>query len=163
MMASIKFVHLLSMLIQRCITLLLAFLFHGSLALHAQQPNIRPSLTKEIPKGEVKVIMDTKIASAISRLRKGQKTTRETIDGYRVQIFSMSGNAARDEAERVKKEFDKRFPDVRSNLTYLQPNFKIRCGDFRTKSEAKGFINDIARYYPGAYIVRDKIKVITLD
>jgi hypothetical protein len=161
-MANTKFA-LKIMFVKRYSILPIAFLWHFAMPVAAQHPNVKPVSSKETTKGEVKVIMDTKIASAISRLRKGTKTTRETIDGYRVQIFSMSGNDARNEAERVKKDFDKRFPDVRSNLTYLQPNFKIRCGDFRTKAEAKGFINDISRYYPGAYIVRDKIKVITLD
>jgi hypothetical protein len=44
-------------------------------------------------------------------------------------------------------------------LTYQQPNFKVRCGDFRTRAEARKYVKSISAYFPSAFIVKDFIEV----
>ena len=82
------------------------------------------------------------------------------LEGYRVQIFSEAGNNAKDRANLKLQEFQTAFFDTPSYLTYEQPNFKVRCGDFRTKAEARKLQKRIAYQFPGAFIVRDHIKVL---
>lgn len=80
-----------------------------------------------------------------------------TIDGYRVQISTDAGNNAKDLSNKVLQEFKATFSDVPAYITYQQPNFKVRCGNFRNKSEARKLQKRIAYLYPSAFIVKDEI------
>ena len=85
--------------------------------------------------------------------------TSPGLEGYRVQVLSDAGNNAKDRAQSAVVEFERQFPGIAVYLSYQQPNFKVRCGDFRTKAEARRLLNDVSGQYPGAYIVRDYIKL----
>ena len=85
--------------------------------------------------------------------------TSPGLEGYRVQVLSDAGNNAKDRAQSAVVEFERQFPGIAVYLSYQQPNFKVRCGDFRTKAEARRLLNDVSGLYPGAYIVRDYIKL----
>ncbi len=80
-------------------------------------------------------------------------------EGYRVQIFTAAGNEAKEKASVALSEFQLSFPEIAAYLTYQQPNFKVRCGNYRYKSEARKLLKRIAYQYPGAFIVKDFLKV----
>lgn len=87
--------------------------------------------------------------------------TSTGLDGYRVQIFSESGNNAKEHAQQSLSEFNQSlFGNCLAYLIYQQPNFKVRCGDFRTKAEAQKLLKQLSGQYPGAYIVKDNIKFL---
>ena len=108
--------------------------------------------------GKLLVIYDSGVENLIERYKKSNYAN-QGIDGFRVQIFTGAGNDSKEKAERALQEFSSTFPDVVGYLTYQQPNFKVRCGDFRSKSEARKLMKKISYQYPGAYIVKDNIKV----
>ena len=86
--------------------------------------------------------------------------TSTGLDGYRVQIFSESGNNAKEHAQQSLSEFNQSlFGNCLAYLIYQQPNFKVRCGDYRTKAEARRLLKQLSGQYPGAYIVKDNIKI----
>ena len=78
----------------------------------------------------------------------------KTIPGYRIQLFS--GNE-RINANIIKTRFLKLFPEQTAYLSYQQPYFKIRVGDFRSKLEAKLFYNKIKDEFIESIIIQDKI------
>ena len=78
-------------------------------------------------------------------------------EGYRVQISTDAGNNAKDISNKVLQEFKSAFSDVSAYIIYQQPNFKVRCGDFRYKSEARKLQKRIASMYPSTFIVKDEI------
>jgi hypothetical protein len=81
--------------------------------------------------------------------------------GYRIQIYSSSGQYARERAEKVADNFCIRFPEFdpdRVYIIYPVPFFKVRIGDFRTRSEANAFYYEVKEYFPNSYIVKSKIK-----
>ncbi len=80
-------------------------------------------------------------------------------EGYRVQIFTAAGNEAKEKASAALSEFQLSFPEISAYLTYQQPNFKVRCGNYRYKSEARKLLKRIAYQYPGAFIVKDILRV----
>lgn len=82
------------------------------------------------------------------------------IDGYRIQIISLSGTNSKIMAEKMQTEFNQKFPKMTSYVTYFEPNFRLRVGDFRTKLEAYRFYQQIIATYPGAFIIRDKIEYL---
>ena len=86
--------------------------------------------------------------------------TSSGVDGYRVQIFSESGNNAKEHAQKSLSDFNQSLYENAAYLIYQQPNFKVRCGDFRTKAEAQKLLKQLSGQYPGAYIVKDNIKFL---
>ena len=83
---------------------------------------------------------------------------RNGTEGFRLEIFFSSENKAREHAVRVKNEFNLVFPDIASYMLFQTPNFKVRIGDFRNKSEALKIKAHISSKYPNAFIVKDNIR-----
>jgi len=85
------------------------------------------------------------------------------IPGYRVHIYMDSGNRARLNTQNEKADFLKKHPDVNAYIVYEEPYFKLRAGDFRTRVDARRFLEKIRRDYTAAYIVVDRINFPELD
>ena len=75
------------------------------------------------------------------------------IPGYRVRIFSQSGQNALPRANEIRMGFINNFPEMEAYQEYNNPNFQIFVGDFRTKSEALREMKRLERRYSGAFIV----------
>lgn len=79
--------------------------------------------------------------------------------GFRIQIYSSSNRNAREESNKVMAEFISKFPDISPYNLYAKPGyFKIRVGDFRTKTEATKLFLIISKEFHDAYIVPDFIE-----
>lgn len=78
-----------------------------------------------------------------------------TLDGYRIQIYSGSGVAAKKEAQDAQNRFLASFPNERVYMTYTAPTWRVRIGDYRYRSEALDLLTRIKRQFQGSYIVRD--------
>jgi len=79
--------------------------------------------------------------------------------GYRVQIYS---GGDRQKATQVKIDFIRRFPAVRSYLSYISPTYRVKVGNFRSRNEAQNFANQVRGYYSPTVIVPDIIEINTL-
>jgi hypothetical protein len=77
--------------------------------------------------------------------------------GFRIQIFSEAGGSAGKKAMQVKTSFLSNYPDVKADINYTAPDFKVRVGNFRTRSEALKFQKRLIKHHPHAIIVEDKI------
>lgn len=108
--------------------------------------------------GKVTVIKDPQIDSLIAKRlalsRAGSTGNKVTTLGFRVQIFSGLG---RDEAYSEQSKFRSLFPGVNSYVSYTQPNYRVRVGDFRTKLEAQKFVNELKKNYSSLFIFAEKI------
>lgn len=108
--------------------------------------------------GTVTIVQDPKIEALIARRlelkREAAGTTRVTAEGFRVQIFSGSD---RDKTYQEQARFKSMYPAVNTYISYTQPNYKIRVGDFRTRLEAEKFMNQILKVYPTLFIFQERI------
>jgi len=96
---------------------------------------------------------------AIARLLyhyKDYNRKREFAEGFRIQIMYTD---VRDEVYQSKGAMYKQFSDLSSYVEYEQPYYKLRLGDFKTRLEATYYLQQVISLYPGAFIVRDKIKI----
>lgn len=87
----------------------------------------------------------------------------KTMEGFRIQLFSDSGNNSKTKAQAAHDEFQSRFPDIGVYLTFKSPNYKVRVGDFRTKLDAQRFLNEITADYSNAFIITDQINLPKTD
>ncbi|MBC8319818.1 MAG: SPOR domain-containing protein [Bacteroidetes bacterium] len=102
------------------------------------------------------VIGDTRIDNLVQLHIEHNKKYPE-FQGYRIQIHMASGNDALVITEEVKSGFSKKYPDIPAYLTFGEPNYRVRVGDFRTRLEAEKFLEKISRKYPGAWVTQDYI------
>lgn len=90
----------------------------------------------------------------IEKKKEYHKLTKGAYDGYRVKIFF---DISRQKMEKVKAEFQARYPDIPIYDDYAQPNFILVIGNCRTKLEAHELLKKIQMDYPTAFIVKTKI------
>ncbi|MGE4585847.1 MAG: SPOR domain-containing protein [Mangrovibacterium sp.] len=118
------------------------------------------SLPENMHQGIVRRISPVQNARIDSLLQNHirQNKRMEGTEGYRLEIFFSSGSRSREEALQRKTEFLRKFPDETAYMLFLTPNFKVRVGDCRTRSEALKLKERIRKDYPNAFIVPDIIQ-----
>ena len=120
-------------------------------------------------KGEVTVIKDPLIDSLIAKrieLNKKTATTTSPVTpaifngmGYRVQVFYGSD---RKEAFNEQARFKALYIKHLTYITYKEPNYYLRVGDFRTRLEAQKLMNELRPNFPTLFIFREKINAAEL-
>jgi len=106
--------------------------------------------------GKLEIVQDEKIILLLDQYRKMSVSNPE-VDGYRVQIFFDSGSNSKNKASSIKGEFETTYPGIKPYLSYKEPYYRVRVGDFRTLIEAVGFQKKILTDYPNSFAVKDKI------
>ena len=56
--------------------------------------------------------------------------TRKFIEGYTIQVYS---GMKREDALNAKKQLTLSFPNLESELQYLQPNYRVKTGKYFTR------------------------------
>jgi len=119
--------------------------------------------------GQLKIIQDPAIDTLISRyIQINENIYRDYgrfgMEGFRIQIYSSSNRNAREESNKARAAFISKFPDIVSYPLYAEPGyFKIRAGDFRTKTEATKLFLLVSKEFPDAYLVPDIINFPDLN
>lgn len=75
------------------------------------------------------------------------------VSGYRVQIYK----GGKKEADKIRTNFLRAYPDLDVYLIFQTPDFRVRVGDFRTRSEAIKIEHQIEKKFPNPIIVDDII------
>ncbi len=133
--------------------ILIIFLFTGFISVGAQNPAIR----KDDAKDRSYVSRDERVDVLQDAHRKFNQ--QAGMSGFRVQIYTDSGNRSKLRTDRVKADFDSRYPKIPSYISYDEPYYKLRVGDFRTRLDALRFLNEVSSTYLSAIIVVDKINL----
>lgn len=117
---------------------------------------------ESVNSGGTEIIQDSRVDLLVNKhIRINQAI--KTMEGFRIQLFSDSGNNSKTKAQAAYDEFLAKFPDMGVYLTFKSPNYKVRMGDFRTKLDAQRFLNEVAGDYPNAFIISDQINLPKVD
>ena len=123
-----------------------------------------PLLSNAQTKGTLIIVKDPLIDTVIARLPLLNKTignnADDGINGYRVQIFFGSNRQA---AYNALAKFSAVNQDNKAYITYTEPNFKVRAGDFRTHLEAEKLLNDLLPTFTSMFIIPEKINLPKTD
>jgi hypothetical protein len=115
--------------------------------------------TAQLPgQGKVQVIQDDQIKSIFLRYSEIRRKENK-IPGYRIRIYSNSGQTARSNAYGEKARFLKSFPDIVTYVEYETPNFKVYVGDFRNRVIAFRAYKQISKEFRNAFIVPARINL----
>jgi SPOR domain len=76
--------------------------------------------------------------------------------GYRIQIYV--GNV-RTEADAARLYTYQTFPELIPYMTYSQPTYRIRIGDFMARTDAERYLQQVKMQYNSATILAEKIEI----
>ncbi len=107
-------------------------------------------------RGSLNVSQDSRISTLMGKQRE-LFALHHTENGFRVQIFMETGNDAVQHAGYVKSNFENRFPAIPIYLSYGQPYYRLRVGNFRNRLEAEKCLRQVKAYFPEAFVITDII------
>lgn len=107
-------------------------------------------------KGNVEIIQDERIGR-LAEKHKALNERQSDVDGYRIQIFFDSGNNSKKKASDAMQRFMDKFPETKAYISFKEPYYRVRVGNFRTLIESEGFLKMIQPDYPNAFPVKEKI------
>ena len=119
--------------------------------------------------GKLNIIQNPALDTLISRYIlaneiQEQKDGYSGIEGFRIQIYNSSNRNAREESAKVRAEFMNQFPDIISYQLFAEPGYyKIRVGNYRSRTEATRPYLIISKKFPNADLVPDIINLQDLN
>lgn len=78
------------------------------------------------------------------------KVKAEAKKVYRVQIVT---SKSRTEVNEAKTQFSAKYPGIPVFMSFDPPTFKLRVGNFVSRSDAQTFLGEIRKIYPSSFIV----------
>ena len=124
--------------------------------------------------GQLNIVQDPALDTLMSRYILANKNLEEKnnftgIDGFRIQIYNSSDRNAKVESGKVRQEFMSQFPEDQypglvTYLVFAEPAwYKVRVGNFRTRTEATRLFLLISKKFPNADLVPDIINLQDLN
>ncbi|MDR3350566.1 MAG: SPOR domain-containing protein [Prevotellaceae bacterium] len=77
--------------------------------------------------------------------------------GYRIRIFFDNGQAARQESAAIEQAFTESYPSTPVYREFDDLYYKVAVGDFRNRTDAMRFLENIKKNYPSAFIFSNSI------
>ena len=105
-----------------------------------------------------RIALSQKTASASPTIRRNGPIVSQM--GYRVQIFYGSD---RREVFNEQSRFKSSYPKINTYISYKEPNYYLRIGDFRTRLEAQRMLNELRPVFATLFIIRETINAPSLD
>lgn len=99
-------------------------------------------------------LIDSLIARRLELNRSGIAEDAITTSGFRVQVLS---SLDRQVTYSEQTKFKSRYPKINTYISYTQPNYRLRVGDFRTRLEAEKFMDELRSYYTSLFIFSEMI------
>ena len=99
--------------------------------------------------------VNKRLDTVLDTLAKQNKSIRY-INGFRIQIYV--GNV-RQEADAAKSFIYQSFPDLNPYVSYSQPTYRVKVGDFMYRSDAEQYLELIREQYSSAVILADRVDI----
>jgi hypothetical protein len=81
---------------------------------------------------------------------------RKSVDGFTIQVYS---GQKREDALNAKRTIDQALPELKAEMVYIQPTFRIKAGKYFTQLDAQKDYVAVKRFFPNAILVPDKIAI----
>ena len=82
--------------------------------------------------------------------------TRKFVDGYTIQIYS---GQKREDAMSTTTRMNELASDLKSNIQYQQPKFRVTVGKYFTRLEAQKDLLRLKRIFSSAILVPERIMI----
>ncbi|MDX9775055.1 MAG: SPOR domain-containing protein [Petrimonas sp.] len=109
--------------------------------------------------GNIRVVCDQRVDEIVKMHKVYNERRNDMTMGYRVQIYFDAGNNSLERAQTEARTFQMLYPDDTAYVSYSEPYYKVRVGDFRTRLAAEGFLQQILSVYPNAFVIKDRVRL----
>lgn len=120
----------------------------------------KPAPTRRVdtrsPAGPVEALHVNRRLDAVLDTIATQNRTIRYAPGYRVQVYV--GNL-RQELESAKLLIYQKFPELSAYVSYNQPTYKLKVGDFMRKLDAERYYSSIRQLISSAQLQPDKVDI----
>tara|TARA_R110000868_G_scaffold193443_5_gene438402 strand:+ start:48 stop:419 length:372 start_codon:yes stop_codon:yes gene_type:complete len=96
--------------------------------------------------GNINIQQDEKITDLLGIY----KSVNESSSHYRIQV----GFGSFQEAETLKANVDKDFPDWPTKIDFESPSYRVRIGRFKTQLEGERKLIEVRQKYPSAMLLK---------
>lgn len=96
----------------------------------------------------------------VAMLKQIEKNGSRKTTCYRLRIYFDNSQNARTVSEQVSNKFSFLFPDVPVYRVYVNPYFKVTVGNFRNKSDAMRFLNELKPHFPSVFLIKESFSTI---
>ncbi|MEX0884560.1 MAG: hypothetical protein WDZ72_13905 [Cyclobacteriaceae bacterium] len=110
-----------------------------------------PTLPEENAKEVAPV--DQELAKALQRTRE-ENHRNQFFNGFTILIYS---GVDRELAFETRNDIYSEFPEIQTNMEYVQPRYLVKVGKFINRIEALAMYEKVIEHFPSARIVPDKI------
>jgi len=108
---------------------------------------VKPGSTADV------LTVNRRLDSVLDTLANRNRSIRYA-PGYRVQVYV---GTQRQKVEETKLLIYQNFPELSPYLTYAQPTYKLKVGDFMRRIDADRYYSSIKQLIPSAQLQPDKV------
>ncbi len=105
---------------------------------------------------QVRIIADGRLQTILERHIEYNEMSR-SIQGYRIRVNSFTGDNAKAKAFALKNDLQTKYPRIRVYVTFDEPNFIVKIGDFLTRLDAYALYSDLKAQVNTTQIIKDWI------
>lgn len=91
----------------------------------------------------------------LARIHERNKTIKY-VQGYRILAYS---GTIQEMVNKTKEIIYGLFPDENPEVKYVQPNFKVKVGEFYERQEANSMYIKLKKYIPDAVIISERVTI----
>lgn len=100
--------------------------------------------------------VESKPVVTVAKVIDKRTARRVTVRGFRVQIFTGS---SRSQAYAEQARFRRLYKDIDAYVSYNEPNYRVKVGDFRSRSEANTYLRMLKSQFNNVFIFTEDIYV----
>lgn len=114
--------------------------------------SVQPSKT---PISDAPLHVNKKLDAILDTIAMRNKSMKFT-NGFRIQIYVGNDRKSADDAKIYTYQ---KYPEIFPYLSYQQPIYKVKIGDFLNRMDAERYYSDIKDLYPSAMILPDRVEI----
>ena len=114
----------------------------------AQTPLVLEKTAYVSPSNDITEELDI----AIDKINEIQSQKPYTV--YTVQIYN---GGSREQANEIRKQVYRIMPEVKPQLEYRQPNYKVKVGAFQNRADAYKTFKKLKEAFPGTILMPERI------
>lgn len=111
---------------------------------------------KQAWQDNITINADPRLAILVEKHKNSQLGGVRNMRGYRIQIYY--GND-RNIAIQRKIDFMRRHPNVKTYMSYTQPQYRVKVGDFASREDALDLYRETINMYGACMIVPDNVTI----
>jgi hypothetical protein len=112
-------------------------------------PRYRPS------KSEEPLYINKRLEAVLDTMSQQNRAIRY-ISGFRIQLYV--GNL-RQEADNAKSYVYQLFPELNPYVSYSQPSYRVKVGDFMYRADADAYLDQMRQQYPSAVVLPERVEI----